>query len=284
MKSSTTIQINHHTIEYAEYGDLQGYPVFVFHGTPGSYKVGALFDREAQATGLRFVTLERAGYGKSPARSFTLKDYAQEIEMLATALDIDRFVTAGLSGGGPYALACAAYLPSERLIATTLISAITPLYLKGSMKGMMAGTRIIWSLGRFFPGAAGWLLGTMLRALMSGSQNKLNESGSTIPGMTVEKNRLMIDDILEGVAPGGRGIAGDIRRLWSPWEFDLEEIVGPVYLWHGEKDINVPVHQAQYIASVLPNCQAVFYAEDDHLSTGFSHVDEILHTLRAPFD
>jgi hypothetical protein len=33
------------TLGYAEYGDLMGAPIMLFHGTPGSRIAGAMFDR-----------------------------------------------------------------------------------------------------------------------------------------------------------------------------------------------------------------------------------------------
>lgn len=62
-------------LAYAEWGDPDGFPVFYFHGTPGSRLVGAFADEAAQARGFRLISVDRPGYGRStfqPDRTFRL--------------------------------------------------------------------------------------------------------------------------------------------------------------------------------------------------------------------
>jgi len=54
----------------------------------------------------------------------TTKACYRDIEQLATHLKIKRFHVAGLSGGGPYALACANALP-DMMLSVTLIGYAT---------------------------------------------------------------------------------------------------------------------------------------------------------------
>ena len=55
------------TLGFAEYGDPQGIPILLFHGTPGSRLEGALFDRAAQAHHARILAADRPGYATSSA-------------------------------------------------------------------------------------------------------------------------------------------------------------------------------------------------------------------------
>jgi pimeloyl-ACP methyl ester carboxylesterase len=65
---------------------------------------------------------------------------------------------------------------------------------------------------------------------------------------------------------GGRGVAQDLRVLCTGgWGFDPAEVAVPVWLWHGERDDNVPATDGRYLAGVLPRCHARFVADAGHL-------------------
>jgi pimeloyl-ACP methyl ester carboxylesterase len=106
-------------------GDRE-HSVFVMHGTPGS---GLLYRRwldDAAAHGIRLISYDRPGYGGSsddPGRS--IADCAAEVGAIADELGIDRMGVWGWSGGGPYALACAAMLP-DRVVASALLASGAP--------------------------------------------------------------------------------------------------------------------------------------------------------------
>src|SRR6266496_2748375 len=80
------------SLAYAEWGDPAGRPVLHFHGIPGSR-----FERHADdglyaRLGLRYITIDRPGYGRSdPKPGRTFLDWAADVEQLADALEIDRF-------------------------------------------------------------------------------------------------------------------------------------------------------------------------------------------------
>ncbi len=100
---------------YAEWGDTDGRPLLYFHGWPGARVEGRLGAEVARAKGIRFIALDRPGMGLSdyqPRRTFV--DWPIDVAELAAALGLDRFAVLGISGGGPYAAACAWKL-SERL-------------------------------------------------------------------------------------------------------------------------------------------------------------------------
>src|SRR5258708_37156679 len=97
---------------YADFGALTGKPVFFFHGFPGSRLQHAPGDSIATSLGAHIITIDRPGFGLSafqPGR--TLLDWPNDVAALADALEIDQFAAIGLSGGGPYLLACAYKIP-----------------------------------------------------------------------------------------------------------------------------------------------------------------------------
>ncbi len=63
---------------------------------------------------------------------------------------------------------------------------------------------------------------------------------------------MLIADIKEGYKQGGDGPARDDIIINSPWKFDIKEIQTRFDIWQGDSDVNVPVNQGKYQASLLP--------------------------------
>ena len=71
--------------------------------------------------------VERPGVGDSPDHRYrNFREWADDVEVVVDELGHDRFAVVGLSGGGPYALACAAGLP-DRVTAVGLLGSVCPL-------------------------------------------------------------------------------------------------------------------------------------------------------------
>src|SRR5215472_6022161 len=106
-------------------GSAAGGPVLLYHqGTPGN-ALRDLVDA-SQTLGLRFVTTWRPGYGEStrhPGR--TVADVAADTEAVMNFLGVGRCLVAGVSGGGPGALACGALL-RYRVAALLVVSSPAP--------------------------------------------------------------------------------------------------------------------------------------------------------------
>jgi pimeloyl-ACP methyl ester carboxylesterase len=101
-------------LAYAEYGAADGDPVLYFHGFPSSRREARLIHADALATGARIIAPDRPGYGDSDdAPGRTLADWAGDCAALVGQLGLARFAIIGVSGGGPYALACAQHLPAR---------------------------------------------------------------------------------------------------------------------------------------------------------------------------
>lgn len=113
-------------LAYAEYGEPAGVPIFLFHGLPGSRLAWGYLPGNSFPSGLRVIAPDRPGYGRSdPNPGRTLLDWANDIAELADALAIAKFEIAGVSGGGPGALACTWEMP-DRLISVGVVSCATP--------------------------------------------------------------------------------------------------------------------------------------------------------------
>jgi len=101
----------------------EGRPVFWFHGLPDS-RISVLNLSKISGP-LKIIGVDRPGFGLS---SFTtqrrISDFAEDISFLADQLKIDKFALVGWSGGGHYAITCAALL-AERVTKVVVISGLS---------------------------------------------------------------------------------------------------------------------------------------------------------------
>lgn len=88
-------------LTFAEWGNLDGQPVFLLHGTPGCRLARHPNEELVRSTGARVITYDRAGYGRSDRhRGRTVADDASDVAAIADSLGIGRFAVEGGSGGG----------------------------------------------------------------------------------------------------------------------------------------------------------------------------------------
>jgi pimeloyl-ACP methyl ester carboxylesterase len=188
--------------------------------------------------------------------------------VVAAAVGLERFAVLGISGGAPYAAACAWKL-SEQLTHAGIVSCLAPLDVPGVMAGMSRRNRLSFQLmGRVA------ILRRILFAAMAVSvrrrPDRILERGV---GAAVDKKYLdrpevravLVESLSEAFRTGSRGPAWESRLYARPWGFRLEDVRTAVYLSHGEEDANAPVSMGRYIASVIPDCQATFYSGEGHL-------------------
>ena len=271
------------SLGYAEYGDADGKPVFYFHGFPGSRIDWPLFDTDAVAARLnaRIIAVDRPGMGLSDfKRARKLLDWPDDVIELADALQVDRFAVLGISGGGPYAAACAFKIP-QRLTATTIVCGMGPFEAPGAKQG------ISW----FYPGKPSVIRRLILMLTSMGIRKNPGQFLSRSKEMLPEPDRLLLnqpklakaylDTIGESLRSGISGVNHDAKLYTRMWQFRLTDIAVEVHLWHGELDINVPISVGRYVSDAIPNCHATFLKDEAHISLPNNHIREILSVLVA---
>jgi pimeloyl-ACP methyl ester carboxylesterase len=271
-------------LSYAEFGAPGGVPVFGFHGTPGSRFMFRLVHEPARRIGLRIIAPERPGFGHSTYQhNRTLAGWASDAAELATRLGIGQFAVAGISGGGPYAAACAALLPG-RVTAAALISPMGPVRppegpeVLGTARYMTfrllprvgIAMKGAFSLGRLlFLNAPDSMYGFILRRAGPADRRILSRP---------EIRRNLLDGVSEGLRPGIRGVIQEMRIFCKPWELPFESIQAPVLLWQGTQDRNVPVAASFQLAGLIPGCE-VFRLEGAGHYWIFEHIEEVLKAM-----
>jgi pimeloyl-ACP methyl ester carboxylesterase len=254
---------------YAEWGDPAGRPLLFFHGWPGSRVEGRLGDEAARETGVRLIAIDRPGMGLSdfqPGR--TLVGWPDDVAQVADALALGRFSVLGISGGGPYAAACAWKL-SDRLAGAGIVSSLAPLDVPGAVAGMGRRNRLSFQLVGRVAVLRRALFAAMAVSVRRGP-DRLLERGVAAP---VDRGylgrpdvrRVLAGSLSEAFRSGSRGPACEMGLYVRKWGFRVEEIQTPVYLSHGEQDENAPVTMGRYLAAGIPDCRASFFPSEGHL-------------------
>ena len=205
------------TLCFASFGAGKGRPVFYLHGAGSSRIEGELYDGPARAAGVRIVATDRPGCGGSspdPGRSFA--SYALDLQQLADHLGIARFVVAGMSNGGAYAIAAAARLP-DRVSACIPINASTPLHDRVACQASPWRVRLSYALIRHALPLTRW---TLKRIAGSASTDDLH--------------RRSVGEALR--QPDSGYLAQEIRLATSAWGFDHCAVAQPVAIFSGDRD------------------------------------------------
>lgn len=272
-------------LAYLETGDPSGAPVMYFHGFPGSRLEGQLAADAARRRGLRLLAPDRPGFGASslqPRR--TLAHWAADVRSLADALGLERFSVVGVSGGGPYALACAARLP-ERVGGVAVVAGLGPLAPKAATRGMVALNRVGLGLARRRPRLARGLIGLAARGIRRHPGRYLAHmlAGAPEPDRSVLADpgyrSLILASTAEALRQGGAGAAWEATLLARPWDFDLRRIAARVDLWQGGADRIVPPATMERLLAALPRGVSHRCPREGHLSLIVRHLDRVLAEL-----
>ncbi|KAJ4486384.1 hypothetical protein J3R30DRAFT_3401954 [Lentinula aciculospora] len=102
------------TVSLSDLGSQNGFPVLVFLGLGCVRHIMGLYDEMAQCLGLRLITIDRWGLGRTEPRAKSAKgiiQWASVVEEVLDRLHIDECSVMAHSAGAPYALSFANKLP-----------------------------------------------------------------------------------------------------------------------------------------------------------------------------
>ncbi|MCV7077793.1 alpha/beta fold hydrolase [Mycobacterium szulgai] len=258
-------------LAYAEWGEVDGYPAFYFHGTPSSRLEAAFAHCAAQRNGFRLIALDRPGFGCSTFKQGgTFRDWPADIVALADALQLAEFGVVGHSGAGPHLFACGVHIPPERLKFVGALAPWGPLATPDIVAALNAADRRYarWAqrgprlFGAVFA-PLGWcakyspdLFSRLVRASVSGAdQQRMSDE-------LFAKHFRAIQ--LEAFRQGSRGAAYESFLDYRPWEFDLADVAVPTHLWLGTDDTFVPCAMGEYFEQAIPGV-------DFHWTEGKGH-------------
>lgn len=280
---------------YAEYGAPNGEPILYQHGFPASRVEAAGLHDVASKVGARLIAIDRPGYGwSSPHKEGSLLTRAQDVETLAKHLRLEKYGVLGISGGGPYALACARSLPADKLRAVSIVCGL------GSPDmgywGMNWKSWMGWTFGqRMFPGLCRWWFSREPSARLDLSQEermkRIRQAFEKDKAKMDPKDAAVFGDedwmwmhLRRGEEVYGQGMDGfsdDFRLLNSDFGFRIEDIRKdlPVQLWHGKLDTFVPLQHGEKVAARLGGNAHLRVTDDTHASIWAERKEEYLGEL-----
>lgn len=225
-----------------QWGDLGGAALFLLHGTPGSrflrHPGGGYVDHR-----LRVITYDRPGYGVSTrSPGHRVADAAAEIACIADTLGLDRFGVAGVSGGGPRALAAAALLP-DRVTRCATVVGVGPVGADGldhyagmndeARAAVLATLEDGEALDRQCEEAVGWV-----------------EEG--MPGLTFPDDGtrpMLLQAFTEAFRQGVGGFRDDRLALVRDWGFTVADVSVPTRVMVGVDDTSVPPAHGEWVVA-----------------------------------
>lgn len=273
---------------YAEYGSANGKPIFWFHGTPGARRQVAQEARDlARKRKVRLIAIERPGIGDSTSHSYrSLVGWAADIETFCDAKKIQRFAVCGLSGGGPYALACAYYL-QDHVVAAAILGGLAPSTGQDAAVGGLS--RLVRTIGpvlKHLRVPVNRLLLGLIRRLEPHADQAINVFARFMPPGDQEVfadssiRAMFQDDLLLGSREQMQAIIHDAVLFSRDWGFPLSEVETPVCLLYGDADNIVPVEHGEHLSQRLPNAEFRVREGEGHLG-GLGASKEIFDYLLA---
>ncbi len=275
------------TLAYEECGAREGQPLLYFHGFPGSRLEAELLDNAAQTNNIRAIATDRFGYGDSsfkPDRS--LLDWPDTVREFADSLGLDKFLLLGISGGAPYALACAHALP-DRVMRTGVICGLGEFNVPETMKALRPRIRWGLKLARNWPRFASWFYRFLARhvfmrwpSLMLSYLSKNSCPKDHQVFARQETSDIFLNSLQLAFKQHAVGAITDLQIYTHDWGFPLQDIKGEVIFWHGKRDRTVPHEFSEYAAQRVPNATLHLYDDDGHFSMPVLHVNHILAELK----
>jgi pimeloyl-ACP methyl ester carboxylesterase len=263
------------TLTIAEWGDPDGFPVFLLHGTPGSRFAGQADASTYADVGARVVNYDRPGYGASDRfRGRRVVDSVADVSAIADSMAIERFAVSGGSWGGPHSLAVAARL-RERVTRAACVAGVAPFDMPGFdwFAGMDAVNieEIGWALegedvlAREIERMAAAWLERLANDPSEAGEVEFSEADRAVM-VRPERHEMIRRMLNEAFRQGVWGYVDDIFCLIQPWGFDVREIRVPTRIDYGLTDVLVPPQHGEWLAHNVPDAEVVIDEKGGHFS------------------
>jgi pimeloyl-ACP methyl ester carboxylesterase len=268
-------------------GPEDGFPLVIHEGTPAGLVVYPPTVRTARARGLRVVMIARPGYEAStPRPGRRVGDVAEDVAAVLDDLGADTFVTYGVSGGGPHALACAAKLPG-RCLAAASVAGVAP-YGAGGLDFLAGmGPENVAEFGAALKGsdaltpylegeaaAFGKVTADDIVAALGGLVSDVDKAA-----LTGEYATTLAASLRAALRNGVAGWRDDDLAFTKDWGFDLGQLAAPVAIWQGDQDRMVPYAHGQWLAAHIPGARVHLKSGEGHLSLALTALGDILDDL-----
>ncbi len=265
--------------------------MFWFHGTPGACRqIPNAARQAAHARGIRLIGIDRPGVGASTPHLYDrVLDWATDLAFVADRFEIERCAVIGLSGGGPYALACCAALP-DRIAAGAVLGGVAPaLGPEAPEGGIVRRTAVFGPLVTALRTPLSFGFASFVWTIRPFASQifelyaRISPEGDRLVFARPDIKEMFLDDLLKGSKPGMRAPVFDAILFWRPWGFSLRDVQVPIHFWHGDADNIVPLAHGLHMASLVRDAAVTVRPGESHLG-GFAAAEEVLDVLLEMWD
>jgi pimeloyl-ACP methyl ester carboxylesterase len=274
------------TLAWNEFGAPDGFPVVYNHGWPSSRWQAQVVDELAKNRGLRILSLDRPGMGDSPwVPGLKIGRWPVWVAAFLDSLGLGAFGQLAVSGGGPFAIACAALLP-DRVAATSVLCGAVPLTC-ASLAGLHPAYRVMTRM-RHFPGwiftpglgiASAVMKGNPAQAPLRWMARLLPKPDADLLTTFPEVFSSLMTASGEGMKQGGRAVMDHAKIYLDEWSIDLSRIRQPIRCWHGGLDRTVPLSLASEFLKRVPLADLTVMPGDGHFSLAIHQTEAALDAL-----
>jgi pimeloyl-ACP methyl ester carboxylesterase len=275
-------------LSVAVFGDPDGKPVFLLHGTPGSRLGPRPRSVVLHRLGVRLIAFDRPGYGHSDRLAGRrVADAAADVAAVADACRLDRFAVVGRSGGGPHALACAALLP-DRVTRAAVLVGLAPHGAAGLdwFDGMARSNAVRFTAALANGDRIAARLTTAAASIRADPASLLASLQQELPAPDRRVvadhgiRSMLLHTYAEAVRTSAYGWIDDALAFCAPWGFDPSTVTVPVLLWHGASDVFSPASHARWLADRIPGATVLVQAGAAHFGA-LDVLPDILRWLAA---
>lgn len=243
------------TVHLRDEGPREALPIILLHGSNADLHTWQPW-AEALREDYRVIRFDQVGHGLTgadPREDYSVANYVEDIDEVADALGLERFVLGGNSMGGGHTLAYALEHP-DRLIGMVLVDA------GGAPVRREGGGNLAFTLAAM-PGIGNVMSQLLPRSLV---ERSLSQSVSNQAVVTPEA----VDRYWEMARYPGNRAATRARFARGLSSFSAEEIASldmPALVMWGAEDALIPLEAGKWLDARLPNSTMVTYQGIGHL-------------------
>jgi pimeloyl-ACP methyl ester carboxylesterase len=237
----------------------------------------------AAEKGIRAIAFTRPGYAGSDRKvDHRIIDSNDDLVEILNQLEVEKFVSVGWSGGGPYALASGLL---NRCTGVQLIASVSPYdaedfdWFQDQTAEMIEETKVsaksledcLAFKEGYYTGLRDMTAEQLLVEYEKRSSFKLFETAYR------EFSKDLCFSMHDALRDGALGYAEDEFAFLRNWGFETKEVTVPVVIWQGLDDQSVSPHMARWLNANIQNPTLELLEGQHHGSIMVENREEILN-------